>query len=201
MCRTASISPPPAFSRSPVRCSLSRRASAGYANPQRVEECRRLARASRDPAVVRPVTRRPHGQATAGHERPGGVSPRLRLHGDQLRVWPGRQPRGRGGDHPRRRRRRGHLLRHRGSLWTVRERGSGRRSIGPGPRPRGDRNEVRLQVRRRQAGRVGQPAGAHPRGRRGLAQAAQDRSDRPLLPAPGRPGGPDRGRRRCRRRR
>ena len=30
----------------------------------------------------------------------------------------------------------------------------------------------------------GQPAGAHPRGRRSVAQAAQDRPHRPLLPAP-----------------
>ena len=41
-----------------------------------------------------------------------------------------------------------------------------------------------------------QPSDAHPRGRRGVAEAPEDGSDRPLLSAPRRPGGPHRGRRR-----
>ena len=41
----------------------------------------------------------------------------------------------------------------------------------------------------------GQPAGAHQGGRRGVAQAAQDRPHRPVLPAPRRPERADRGRR------
>ena len=41
----------------------------------------------------------------------------------------------------------------------------------------------------------GQPARAHQGGRRGLAQAAQGRRDRPVLPAPRRPERADRGRR------
>ena len=40
-----------------------------------------------------------------------------------------------------------------------------------------------------------QPAGAHPRGRRGVAEAPEDRCHRPLLSAPRRSRGPDRGRR------
>ena len=44
------------------------------------------------------------------------------------------------------------------------------------------------------AARPGQPAGAHQAGRRGLAQAAQDRCHRPVLPAPRRPERADRRR-------
>ena len=46
----------------------------------------------------------------------------------------------------------------------------------------------------RQAGRPEQPAGAHQAGRRGLAQAAQDRCHRSVLSAPRRPGRADRRR-------
>ena len=42
--------------------------------------------------------------------------------------------------------------------------------------------------------RHGQPAGAHPGGRRGVAEAAEDRPHRSLLPAPRRSGRADRGR-------
>ena len=45
-------------------------------------------------------------------------------------------------------------------------------------------------------GRPEQPAGAHQGGRGSLAEAAQDRRDRPVLSAPRRPGRADRGRRR-----
>ena len=48
--------------------------------------------------------------------------------------------------------------------------------------------------RRRRAGRAGQPAGAHPAGRRRVAEAAAHRSHRPLLPASRRPERADRGR-------
>ena len=51
--------------------------------------------------------------------------------------------------------------------------------------------------RRAQAQRAGdEPSRGHQAGRRGLAAAARGRRHRPLLPAPGRPGGADRGRRR-----
>ncbi len=41
-----------------------------------------------------------------------------------------------------------HLLRHRRSLWSVHQRGTGRRGAGADPRPGGDRHQVRLQGRR-----------------------------------------------------
>ena len=50
--------------------------------------------------------------------------------------------------------------------------------------------------RRRAVDGARQPPRAHPRGRRGLAAPAPRRRHRPLLPAPGRPGRADRGRRR-----
>ena len=57
-------------------------------------------------------------------------------------------------------------------------------ALGPVSRPGGDRDEVRLQVRGRQAGGARQPARAHPGGRRRVAETAQDRSDRSVLSAP-----------------
>ena len=103
-----------------------------------------------------------------------------------------------GGDRadPRGRRTRRHLLRHRRGLRPVHERGAGRRGPRPLPRPGGDRHQVRVRHRSEdgQAGGPEQPARAHPGGRRGVAQAAQDRPHRPALPAPRRPGRADRGR-------
>ena len=64
-----------------------------------------------------------------------------------------------------------HLLRHRRGLRPVHQRGTGRRGAGAVPRPGRDRHQVRLQGRRLHGG-PGQPAGAHPAGRRGVAQAA-----------------------------
>ncbi len=75
--------------------------------------------------------------------------------------------------------------------------------VGEGLKPfrdqRGDRHQVRLRHRRGRrssAGRRGteQPPRAHPRGGRGLAEAAGRRRDRPVLPAPRRPERADRGR-------
>ena len=53
-------------------------------------------------------------------------------------------------------------------------------------------------VQRPAPGGLEQPPRAHPRGRRGLTEAPADRPHRPALPAPRRPGGADRGRRRRR---
>ena len=47
-------------------------------------------------------------------------------------------------------------------------------ALGPGPRSGRDRDEVRVQVRERQAGRTRQPSVAHSRRGRGIAEAAQD---------------------------
>ncbi len=61
------------------------------------------------------------------------------------------------------------------------------------------RHQVRVRLRReRQADRRHQPAGRHPRRRRGLPAPPADRRHRPALPAPRRPGRPHRGRRRHR---
>ena len=105
-------------------------------------------------------------------------------------------PRGRHRHHPRRRGPRRHVLRHGRSVRAVHERRTRRGSPRPRSRSGRHRHEVRLQVRERQAGRSRQPAFPHPRSGRGVTQAAQDRSDRPLLPAPRRSQGPDRRRRR-----
>ena len=74
---------------------------------------------------------------------------------------------------PRRRRPRCHVLRHRRGVWPVRQRGARRRGPRSGPRPGGDRHQVRVRLRReRQVGRAVQPARAHPPGRRRLAETA-----------------------------
>ena len=97
---------------------------------------------------------------------------------------------------PRRRRARRHLLRHGRGLRSVHQRRAGGRGAGALPRAGGDRHEVRVQARSgdRQAGGAGQPAGAHQGGRRGVAEAAEDRRHRSVLPAPCRSGRADRGR-------
>ena len=99
-------------------------------------------------------------------------------------------------DHPGGGRPRRHVLRHGRGLRPVRQRRARRRGARAGARPGRHRDQVRLQVRGRQDGGPGQPAGAHPRGRRSVAEAAEDRSNRPPLPAPRRSGRADRGRRR-----
>ncbi len=88
-----------------------------------------------------------------------------------------------------------HVLRHRRGLRPVHERGAGRAR-----RSRRSASQVVIatkfgfEARRPKAG-AGQPARAHPRGGRGLAEAAPDRRDRPLLPAPRRSRRAHRGRR------
>ena len=70
-------------------------------------------------------------------------------------------------------------------------------ALAPVPRAGGDRHQVRVQTRSRRASRwvgPGQPAGAHQAGRRGLAQAAQNRCHRSVLSAPRRPERADRRR-------
>ena len=54
--------------------------------------------------------------------------------------------------------------------------------LGAGPRQGRHRDQVRLQDRWHE--RIGQPAGAHPARRRGIAEAPQDRSHRSLLSTP-----------------
>ena len=103
-----------------------------------------------------------------------------------------------GGDHadPGGRRTRRHLLRHRRGLRPVHERGTRGRSPGSLPRQGRDRHQVRPRHSTRTAEhwRPEQPAGAHQGGRRGLAEAPQDRPHRPVLPAPRRSRRADRGR-------
>ena len=102
---------------------------------------------------------------------------------------------------PRGRRARRHVLRHRRGLRPVHERGARGRGSRPGPRPGGDRHQVRLEHRSRH-GRAAPGLNSRPdayqAGRRGHAEAAQDRPHRPALPAPRRSRGADRGRRRAR---
>ena len=92
-----------------------------------------------------------------------------------------------------------HPVRHRRGLRPVRQRGARRRGPRAGARPGRHRDEVRVRVRRgRPADRAVQPARAHPPRRRRLAAPARRRHHRPALPAPRRPAGADRGRRRHR---
>ena len=112
-------------------------------------------------------------------QQPGGLGHRARLHGDELRLRPGHgQAGGRRAD-PAGRRTRRHVLRHRRGLRPVHERGARGRGPRPVPRPGGDRHEVRVRHRPRDGAarrRPEQPARAHQGGRRGVAQAAEDRA-------------------------
>ena len=85
-----------------------------------------------------------------------------------------------------------HLLRYRRGLRPVHERGPGRGSARAVPRQGRHRHQVRF--RHREAGGLNSRPAAHQEGGRGLAQAPEDRPHRPVLPAPGRPAGADRGR-------
>ena len=61
--------------------------------------------------------------------------------------------------HPRGRRARRHVLRHRRSLWPVQQRGSRGRSPGAVPRPGRDRHQVRLRFDPRRPSRSASTAG------------------------------------------
>ena len=91
-----------------------------------------------------------------------------------------------------------HLLRHRRGVRPVRERGARRRGPRPLPRPGGDRHQVRVRVRRRTAGRWACPAAPSTSAQAvdGSLQRLGVDTHRPALPAPRRPRGADRGRRR-----
>ena len=98
----------------------------------------------------------------------------------------------------RRSRTRRHVLRHRTGVRAVHERGARRRGPRARPRPGRDRDEVRLRLRRAGPRRPRQPPRDDQELRRRVAEAAPDGHDRPALPAPRRPAGADRGRRRRR---
>ena len=112
-------------------------------------------------------------------ERSGGLGARLRLHGHELRLRTADESTktaSRSFEPPSKRR---HVLRYGRSVWPVRERGACRRSAGA------IRDQVVIATKfgfKFEDGKQGpgQPARAHPRGRRRVAQAAQDRSHRPF---------------------
>jgi len=92
-----------------------------------------------------------------------------------------------------------HLLRRRRGVWPFRGRAHPRRGHRAVPGQGGDHLEVRLEHRprdRRAAPWPQQSPRSHPAGRRGHAEAAAHRPHRSPLPAPGRPAGAHRGRRR-----
>ena len=99
------------------------------------------------------------GEATMKTRKLGNarsLRPRPRLHGHEQQLRPAR---GKGGDDrapARRRRARRDLLRHRRGLWPLQQRGTGRRGSRAGPRPGGDRDQVRLRhhPKRRATGRL-----------------------------------------------
>ena len=90
-----------------------------------------------------------------------------------------------------------HLPRHRRGLWPVRQRGAARPGAQRPPRRGRDRDQIRLSLRGRQAGRrlTRQPA-ASTSAKPSMARCTRLQTDqhRPPLPAPGRPRGPDRRR-------
>ncbi|CAA9248006.1 MAG: Oxidoreductase, aldo/keto reductase family, partial [uncultured Blastococcus sp.] len=131
-----------------------------------VERARGLARRARDDGHVRVLHR-------ARHRRPG-VDP----------------------DHLPRARSRGDLPRHRRDIRTVQQRGA-RRPGDPRPARRGGaRHQVRAVVAPHGERGARFHAGRHPHRPGRVTAAARHRSRRPLLPAPGRPPGGDRGGRR-----
>ena len=97
---------------------------------------------------------------------------------------------------PRGGRTRRHLLRYRAGVRAVHERGARGRGARARPRPGRDRDEVRLRPARTGSSGVDSRPEHDPAERRRVAEAAPDGHDRPALPAPRRPGRPDRGRRR-----
>ena len=103
------------------------------------------------------------------------------------------------GDDPRGLRAGGHVLRHRRALRQRHglQRAARRRGDQAVPRRGRHRHQVRLRHGRRAARqRRRQPPGAHPRGHREQPALPRRRRHRRPLPAPGRPGRADRGRRR-----
>ena len=117
-----------------------------------------------------------------------------------MSAFYGSDRRGRGRQDDPARPRAGHRLhRHRTALRSAHERDPGRpRDQGP-PRRVRDRHEVQPPAGRRRPGRHEQRRAAGRLGRaraqvdRGVARAARDGLHRPLLPAPGRSEGADRG--------
>ena len=147
------------------------------------------------PAIQQEEERR-HGpqHAQTGQSGARSVGDRPRLHGHEPVLRAGRRRRV-GGDAASGDRARLHLLRHGRDLWAIQERGPARAGAG-GPAGRGHAgHQVRLPLRSGCGGRSAarQPAGDHPKRRRGVAEAAADRPYRPSLPAQDRSGGADRG--------
>ena len=103
------------------------------------------------------------------------VSARLRMHGYQFRLRPRDDTRRRTGVIGAARRTRHHVLRHGRGLWPVPQRRAGRRRAGAGARTGRDCDQVRLQIRRREEEWL-DSVPRNQRGRRGIAQAAQDRA-------------------------
>jgi aryl-alcohol dehydrogenase-like predicted oxidoreductase len=93
-----------------------------------------------------------------------------------------RRPPGQAGDDlasPDRRRTRHHLFRYRRSLWSVHQRGTrGRSALRRFAKQVVIATKFGFEIRSQRTGWREQPAGAHQAGRRGLAQAAQDRDHR-----------------------
>ena len=112
-------------------------------------------------------------------------------------LWSCDRPTGRHQDHPRGVRSRHHVLRHRGGLRPVHERGTRGRSCRSVPRSGRDCDKVRVRHQpgrhalwRRQSSRTrSSGCGRH-------AHAVEGHDHRPAVSAPRRPERPDRGRRR-----
>ncbi|CAA9476242.1 MAG: Oxidoreductase, aldo/keto reductase family, partial [uncultured Solirubrobacteraceae bacterium] len=135
-----------------------------------------------------------HADARTRQPGPRGLRGGPRLHGDVGVLRDGRRAGG-DRDHPPRARARRHLPGLGRHVRPVHQREArrtrGRAVVGGAP---GRRDEVRQRARReRRVPRHPRRRGLRPRVLRRLPGATRSRHDRPLLPAPRRPGDADRG--------
>ena len=136
----------------------------------------------------------PVGTRILGTDGLHRLGARPRLHGHEPELRP-RRPRGVDRHHPPCARPRRDVPRHLRRVRQRAQRGTGRRGDRR-PARRGPAGHQVLDLARRQRHAHRRPAGERARLRRGQPAPAGRRRDRPVLPAPGRPDGADRGHRR-----
>jgi len=137
-------------------------------------------------------------KAQARSVRTRGVGDRARVHGHVARLRRRRGSRPDDRAHSRGRRSRRNVLRHRGSVRAIHERGSRRRGARTGARAGADRDEVRHSRDSGPAADREQSSRHDPEQCRRIAEASANGCHRPLLPASRRPQRADRRRRRHR---
>ena len=140
----------------------------------------------------------PDETTQAGHERPDRLGDRARLHGHERLLFASRRRRI-DRDRAPRARSRHRPARHLRHLRAAYQRRTGRprdqRSAQRGLP--GDQVRHRARSRSPARARLGRQPGIRAQRGRGQPAPPRRRDDRPVLPAPGRPGDTDRGHRRC----